>query len=628
MTDHLSRVFRSSFPSAEATDFRTNSWKGPGRSREKLEPLHVTLLHAFAFAAKQDDETGITLIAEREADGETHRSYRALYHDASRMAGALAQAGVRAGDRVLIVLPTSLEFVIAFFAIELLQAVPVPSYPPAALERAELALDRLAHIVADCGAEWCISNGEISPLLGELNFQVKTLRPILVVEDLLAGDAAKAPKARAFPEELAFIQYTSGSTGHPKGVMLEHRNVVANIHAIGQASQITRKDVVVSWLPLYHDMGLIGAILFSIYWRLPLALMSPTAFLKKPVRWLRAIHKYGGTMSPAPNFAFALCVKRVKPEQRAGLDLSSWRLALNGAEPVNLRTVQEFEKAFQPYGFNPRSMLPVYGLAESCLAVAFSRVGELRYELVDRAGLADGQAVEVGGKRAIAVVCVGTPVPGHSVLILDERGQPLPERQVGHVVVRGPSVMKGYYGKGAETSAVLRDGWLWTGDLGYFADGQLYITGRAKDLIIMRGKNHYAEDLERVAETVEGVRPGGTAAFGVYDEEKATDIAMMVCETQVEDKDARVKLVESISEAVGQSCGVALDEVVLVPPGTIPKTSSGKRQRALCRDLYLKDALARPRSGKLRLAMVFARSGAGHFMARMRRMMSPRRAPD
>lgn len=624
----VSRVFRSSFPEAEWTNFRTRSWKGgtPLHAAE-LKPLHPTLLHAFAVAAKLDETTGITLVPEREDDPEEQRSYRSLYHAATRYAGALTQLGVRKGDRVLLVLPTSFEFVIAFFAVELLGAIPVPSYPPALLERAELALDRLCHVAGHAGAAYCITNRALLPILGELVLRVDEMRHLICAEDLERGDPKMAPKARAHATDPAFIQYTSGSTGRPKGVLLLHQSLVANIHAIGQATRINRNDRAVSWLPLYHDMGLIGVLLFCIYWRLPLALMAPTTFLLRPMRWLKTMQNHKGTLSAAPNFAYGLCVKRVRPSERDGLDLSTWRLALNGAEPVNLRTLMDFQRTFAPHGFQKSAFLPVYGLAESSLAVTFTRPGDpLRYQVVDRGHLASGHAVDGEGPGSRAVVCVGAPIPGHEVAVLDEHGEPLPEREVGHVVVSGPSLMDGYFRDREATDKVLRDGMLWTGDLGYFADGELFVTGRAKDLIIVRGRNHYAEDLERVAERVDGVRPGGAVAFGVYDAEKATDLVVVVCETKVSDE-ARGPLAEQVAASVLSDIGVTVDEVVMLPPGTIPKTSSGKRQRGLCRELYLKNELHAAKTGKLRLAMVFVRSGAGLLLSRARRLMS-RREPD
>jgi len=383
-------------------------------------------------------------------------------------------------------------------------------------------------------------------------------------------------------------------------------------------------------LPLYHDMGLIGTLLFSIYWRLPLVLMSPTAFLVKPARWLAAIHRFRGTLSASPNFGYARCVRHVRAAQRQGLDLSCWRVALNGAEPVNAKTLLEFEQAFAPNGFSPAAMLPVYGLAEASLAVTFPRVGDPSRQLaVDRAALAAGHVRPATTDRpSTHLVCVGEPVPGHDVRVVDSAGLPVDPGEVGHIMVKGPSVMQGYFDDPKSTRAVLQDGWLWTGDLGFFEGGGLYVAGRAKDLIIIGGKNHYAEDVERVAEHVEGVRPGGAAAFGVYDEERARDILVIVCESYVDDEAGSAAVVEAVSEQVCQECRVTPDEVVLVPPGTIPKTSSGKRQRALCRQRYLTDQLVPQRTSKLRLAQIFIRSQAGHVRMLARRVLGKRREPE
>ncbi len=625
----LSRVFRSSFPDAEDAAFRTDAWRtGTARSAGELKPLHPTVLHAFAMAAKLDDCDGVTLLPEEEPGETSTRGYRDLYHAARRYAGALTRLGVAPGDRVLIVLPTSFEFLLAFFGAQLVGAVPVPSYPPALLERAEIALDRLVHIGASSGSSVCVTSRQLRPLLGELGLRVRPMKHIVCAEDLEDGDAAAAPKARASGKDPGFIQYTSGSTGRPKGVLLSHHALVANVHAAGQALQVTRADRGVSWLPLYHDMGLIGGLLFFTYWRLHQTLMSPLAFLARPVRWLRAIHEQRATLSIAPNFAYGMCVKRVRPAERQGLDLSSWRATLNGAEPVNMRTVHDFTKTFEPYGFRPDAMLPVYGLAEASVAVTFPRPGEpLRFEVVDRAALAAGKAVPSRGVGSTALVGCGAPVPGHEVLIVDGAGTRLQDRDVGNIVVRGPSLMTGYYADAEATRQVLRDGWLWTGDLGYFADGQLYIAGRAKDLIIVRGRNHYAEDLERQAERVDGVRPGGVAAFGVYDDTKAADLVVIVCETRVEGDAERAALVAQVNARVAEHCGLSVDEVVLVPPGSIPKTSSGKRQRPLCRELYLSGDLGRSRTGKLKLAMIFVRSGAGFLVAQAKRLLAKQRAP-
>ncbi len=611
----INRVFRSSFPEAEDTGFRTNAWRyGLADSPDDLRPLHATLLHALATAAKLEDKIGITLLPERKGDP-THISYRELYHKATYMAEALKDLGVQPGDRVMLVLPTSLDFAVAFFAIQFAGAIVVPAYPPAGL-RLRAGLDRLGHIANHAGVKLCITANLVKPVMGELALRAKGVQNIVAIEDLnLDKKPDKNVKVRAQGSDFSFVQYTSGSTGNPKGVLLTHKNLCSNIQAIGQALRINREDVVVNWCPLYHDMGLIGTFLFSIYWRTPYVLMSPISFLQKPSRWLRAIHDYRATLSPAPNFAYGMCVSRIKPEEREGLDLSSWRMAMNGAEPVNYRTLVDFGNTYKEYGFEMSSFLPVYGLAEGTLAAAFPRPGSpVRFEVVDRQELANGRSVLASGKGSMAVVSVGRKVPGHEILILDENGAELEEREVGHIVVAGDSVMHGYFEDQAATDRVLKDGWLWTGDLGYQADDNLYITGRAKDLIIVRGRNIYAEDIERIGERVEHIRPGGIVAFGVYDEEKKRELVLVVAETKLEDEKAIAELAQKVSEKVAEFCSVDLDEVLIVGPGTIPKTSSGKRQRSLCRAQYLDGTLKPAALGKIELGLVFARAKAGMFL--------------
>jgi acyl-CoA synthetase (AMP-forming)/AMP-acid ligase II len=617
----INRVFRSTFPEVERSNFRTAVWAfGLPERAEELQPLHGTLLHALATAAKLEEKIGITLLPEKEGGPEQHVSYRELYHQATRLSASLSARGVGPGDTVLIVLPTSIEFVATFFAVELLKAIPVPAYPPVGL-RMKAGLEKLALIANHAGTRVCVTNHRIKAVLGELLLRAPVVTQLATIEEL-AGGTAPEERFRTSGDDPAFIQYTSGSTGTPKGVLLTQRNLVSNIHAIGQALRITRTDVVVSWCPLYHDMGLIGTLLFSIYWRTPLVLMSPTSFLAKPSRWLWAIHRFRGSLSPAPNFGYAMCVTRVKDEERRGLDLSSWRFAMNGAEPVNYRTLVDFERTYAPHGFSLDRMYPVYGLAEASLAVTFPRPGSgVRYEVVNRQELANGRAVLASGKGSMSVVSVGQAVPGHYVGVVDEAGEVLPEREVGHVVVSGKSLMEGYFNDEAATSAVLRDGWVWTGDLGYFADRNLYLTGRAKDLIIIRGRNLYAEDIERQAERVPGIRPGAVVAFGTHEPEEESEQVVVVAETRITDRAEREALAQQVRERVSEFCDVTLQEVVLAGPGTIPKTSSGKRQRSMCREVYLAGALRPAKMSKLGLGLVLARSRAGLLINKVKRLL-------
>ncbi|MBO6933454.1 MAG: fatty acyl-AMP ligase [Deltaproteobacteria bacterium] len=617
-----SREFRVSIPDAEHSDFRTRVWAdGIPDGPEELQPHYPTLVHAFFHTLRVGGDTGITLYGEGRKDPVEHRSYADLARESRHLAARLAGHGIGQGDRVLLLLPTSFELISTFFALQLLRAVPVPAYPPAMLERAELALEKLGLIADHSDAKMIVTNRKLRVLMGEI---AESGRPVVTTERLL-GDGRKASvPQKVRKSETAFIQYTSGSTGHPKGVMLSHRNVCANVHAIGQAIRVNRNDVVVSWLPLYHDMGLIGALLFSIYWRLPLVLLSPSSFLIDPRRWLEAITEHRGTLSPSPNFGYARCLRRVRNTE--GIDLSSWRCALNGAEPVSAQTLDEFAERFQIAGFERTAFFPVYGLAETSLAATFPEPGTAVERLqLDRQQLAHGQAIESHGPGSTTVVSVGSAVPGHEVQVVDAHGVDLPDNQVGHIVISGPSVMEGYYDAPEVTHEVKRGDTLWTGDLGFFRDGNLYVTGRVKDLIIVRGKNYYAEDVERIVESIDHARAGCVVAFGVYDEEKQSDLLVVVAETRLTDDDERKALADVIGTEVQERCGLQVDEVVLLPPGGVPKTSSGKRQRALCRDLHLQGELGKERrTGKLGIALAFVRSGMGFATAAAGRLVKRR----
>ena len=627
------RAFRSTFPEPEAVGFRSAAWRfGVPGPTESIDTYYPTIVDALVHAAEVQPPVGIRLLDEEDEDvAPTFRTHAEILSAAKKCASALLEKGLARGERVLIVLPTSFDFIVSFFGIMIAGGIPVPSYPPAMLEKLEIALDRLHHVARHAEVAFCITTPQLRKVLGDLATSHRGFRGVESMDALAnrGEELGEATIAMLAPSDTAFLQYTSGSTGSPRGVRLTQANLCSNVHTQGQGVKMNRRDVVVSWLPLYHDMGLIGAVLCTVYYAIPLVLMSPLAFLSRPVRWLRAIHDYKGTISAAPNFSMALCVKRIRDEDRKGLDLSSWRVLLNGAEPVNYRHVVDFQRRFAENGFPENTILPVYGLAESTLAVSFPKPGEpVRYVVVRRRALAEGRVEFAEGQGTAAIVCLGTAMPGHELLVVDEAGMPLLEREVGHIVVRGPSVMRDYFHDEEETKRVLRNGWLWTGDLGFLHAGDLYVTGRAKDLIIARGHNYYAEDIERVAERVEGARPGGIVAFALIDEEKGTEVAILVCETTLTEEEASErKLASNLSEKISEQTGLKIDEVVLVAPGTIPKTSSGKRQRALTRQRYLADELVPQKTGKMRLALVFARSATG-YLRMLTRSSEKRREPE
>ena len=550
----------------------------------------------FHFAQRDPERVHIHLRLE---NGEMRPiSYGELLAESSAVAAALLEReGLHPGDRVALMLPTGLDFFFAFFGVVLAEGVPVPLYPPWRPKGIEEYAQRQAKILRDSGARLLVTFQEIEQLVRLLRAQIPNLDKVLTLRSL--GKATAAVR-RPLPEDIAFIQYTSGSTGDPKGVVLTHSNIIANIRAIAAALEINSRDVGVSWLPLYHDMGLIGAWFSCLYLGVPIVILSPQAFLSRPERWLWAIHRYRATLSACPNFAYELCLRQVDFQNLEGLDLSCLRATLNGAEPVHPETLEGFTRRFQPYGFRAEALLPVYGLAESSLAVTIPPLS--RKPLLDpidratfeRTGRAEQPADR--GVKAMNFVSAGRPLQGHQVRIVNGQGEPVPTRNQGHIQCRGPSVMRGYFGKAEATASVMRAGWLDTGDLGYMADGELFVTGRVKDIIIKGGRNLYPQELEQITGDVEGIRRGCVAAFSVTGRRLAGERLVVVAETRRTDAEERERLVSAIRERINSQLDILPDEVLLVPPQTVPKTSSGKIRRDGCRRLYEQGKLHSARS--------------------------------
>ncbi len=521
--------------------------------------------------------------------GDVDIRYGDLQRQSGIVAAGLQRLGLQPRQTVAIMLPTSPEYFFAYFGVLRAGAIPVPIYPPARLSQIEEHVRRHTGILANAQASMLITVPEARGVARLLEAHLPGLRQVITVAELGEGGGAALPVV-IHGDDIAFVQYTSGSTGDPKGVVLTHANLLANIRAIGQAIAIRHDDVFVSWLPLYHDMGLICAWLSSLYFAIPLVVMSPLAFLAHPERWLRAIQQYRGTLSAAPNFAYELCVKRIDDAQIEGLDLSSWRIAANGAEPVMPETLRRFTERFVRFGFRPEAMTPVYGLAESTVGLLSPppgrgpRIDAVRREPLSRAGRAEPAAADDSG--ALRFVSCGTPLAGHAVRIVDAAGRELGERFEGRLEFKGPSATSGYY-RNPQQSVRLFDGdWLDTGDRAYRADGEVYLTGRIKDIIIRGGRNIYPHEVEDAVGAVPGVRRGCVAVFGSPDPDSGTERLVVLAETVQTDAAALDALRERIVGASVAVLGEPPDEVVLAPPHTVLKTSSGKIRRTACREQF------------------------------------------
>ncbi len=570
--------------------------QAPGDRLERLRlwssPKASTLVDIVAAPAASNP--GLTALWF-SSDGRTSEplSWRELWEGALAVGSRVSNLLDAEREPILIVAPTSPAFFHAFFGILVAGGVPVPVATPPSLNVSRLGWyqELIGRIATDAGARLLLTTSRYAPVLETcLSASAPGLRVLAIDEPANAIPAGWRP-SMPVPTDLALLQYTSGSTSNPKGVELTHANIVANMGLIGDA--ITTHDSIgLSWLPLYHDMGLIGAALGALYTRLPLLLMPTTLFAKEPASWLRAISAFGATITLAPNFAFQHAVRHVSLEQlAAGTSLRSLETALNGAEPVDAAAVEAFEEKFAAIGLRRGTVRPVYGLAESSLAVTFSDVGEFVVDDVDADALEQQAlarpAIDTGRVRRF--VSVGRPLPTQELYVVDADDRPLADRHVGEVIVRGPSMMRGYYRRPAESAAALRGGFLHTGDLGYLLDGRLYLTGRCRDLIIRYGRNYYPADIEAVVGTIDAAGRGAAVAFSV--EDAGGTRIVIVAETRLRNAEELALLERRIKEACHAAFLFGPDDARLVPLGAIPRTTSGKVRREECRRLYQTAAL-------------------------------------
>ncbi len=549
-----------------------------------------TLIEVLEWhAARNSDRLHLTVLQD-EMTVLGALTYGELAGRAKRVAQGLIVHDVSPGDRVGVMLPTSIEFFVAFFGILYAGAIPVPIYPPMRLSQLEEHLRRQTGILRNAGACMLITMEEGRRLAGLLGNLVESLHTVTTVAQIeVSAKPVTLPQLKE-ASAVALIQYTSGSTGDPKGVVLSHANLLANIRAMGATMDASSADTFVSWLPLYHDMGLIGAWLGCLHYAARLYVMSPLSFLIRPQSWLWAMYRYRATFSASPNFGFELCLAKIADDDLKGLDLSSLRMVANGAEPVSVQTLRKFTKRFGRYGFPAQAMAPVYGLAESSVGLAFPPLG--RVPVIDRVrrdqlsihGIAEPAGPD--DPAVLEIPACGQPLPGHEIRVVDEAGYEIGERREGRVEFRGPSATRGYFHNEPKTRELFHGDWLDTSDRGYMAGGDVFITGRIKDIIIRAGRHLYPQEIEEAVAGVPGVHKGGVAVFGVPDSMSGTERVVVLVETREADQVARAALQAQAHEVVTDVAGTPPDEIVLAPPRTVPKTSSGKIRRSAARDLY------------------------------------------
>ncbi|VTR96187.1 amp-dependent synthetase and ligase : AMP-dependent synthetase OS=Tolypothrix bouteillei VB521301 GN=DA73_41560 PE=4 SV=1: AMP-binding [Gemmata massiliana] len=521
--------------------------------------------------------------------------YATLDREARAVAAALRDV-CGPGDRALLVFAPGLTFVSAFFGCQYAGVVPVPVYPPRPGQIAE-GWRALGHVAADCAPRVILADRIVAPYIptGGADPALAHL-PCIVTDDLDPAGANRWREPRFDPDALALLQYTSGSTSEPKGVMIAHRNLMHNQRVIATALEHFRHvGVGVNWLPPYHDLGLIGGVLQTVYLGAALVLMSPLAFLQNPLNWLRAISRYRADTSGGPNFGYDACVQRSSPEERAALDLSAWSVAAIGSEPINPETMERFAAAFAPAGFAPAAFYPCYGLAESTVFVTGGgRTAPPVVRRLDPRALEQGRALDATSEGAVPVVGCGGPWLDQEVCVVGPESRvQVPAGSVGEIWVRGPSVARGYWNRPDLTEETFRarlsDGsgpYLRTGDLGFLRDGELFVTGRTKDVIVIRGRNHYPHDIEATVQSSNpAFRPGCGAAFEVTRDGQPRLVVVQEVERRFRSADA-AQLAGDVRQAVAERHELQVYDVVLVEAGSVPKTSSGKVRRASCRAAY------------------------------------------
>lgn len=577
---------------------------------ERLKALHERTPGRVAITLQFADRDDLPITCDR------------LLRGSAAFASTLVREEIQPGEVVVLILQHGEELLYAFWGSILHGAI--PSIMPFLTEKLSPERYRadLASLISVTQPAAIVTYPEFEADVRAALKKGDSVRAVILTSQIEVENGLNFQKLRGFergPQDIVLLQHSSGTTGLQKGVALSHQAVFHQLDAYGNSLSLNEEDVIVSWLPLYHDMGLIGMWLGALYFGVPAALMSPLAFLSRPSRWLWSIHMHRATISAAPNFAYGLCARKVTDDELAGLDLSSWRVAVNGSEAVSPETIEHFTRRFAPYGFKAQAMCPAYGLAEASVALT---VGALRRPpLVDRVArepferAREVRPASADERRALRFVSCGRPLRDHDVQIADQSGQALGERRDGRIRFRGPSVTHGYFRNAAATRAAMHDGWMDSGDLGYHVGGELFITGREKDLIIQSGRNVCAEEVEALASTVPGIRPGCVAAFGIHDPVAGTERLVVVAEMRARDRRLREPLQRAVRDRLVDGIGSPPDIVVIADPGSVLKTPSGKIRRAATRDACLAGILGAHQSiarQRVRLQADALRAWAGN----------------
>jgi acyl-CoA synthetase (AMP-forming)/AMP-acid ligase II len=568
----------------------------PARGVERLAPSpvpgdfldHCTTLPGAIeeLVARFPDYECLIVLA---GNGQQQRTTLAGFWQRAKAAQTLFEdRGLVPGDHALLVLPTGGDLVAAYFGVMLAGGVPALSAAPSnRIADHSVYLRFLARVLGNAGARFVLADEEVTEILAAAPGPALAGASLLSTGALPASGAEPATVA-ADPDAVATIQYSSGTTGHPKGVMLSHRAMLNYMRSLRDGVGLRADDVHVNWAPLYHDMGLFGAFLLPLLCGSPTVLIPTMDFLRDPAVWLRALHRYGGAVSWASNFAYALCAQRIEDDEIEGLDLSSWRIAFNASEPVLAPTVEAFARRFAPYGYRPEAMTAAWGLAETVMVCSAHPVGEApRVDRIDRRRLATESVAEPTLGEGVSLVATGQALPNVEIEIRGgETGVRLPERHVGAIWLRSNCLFEGYQNDPARTAEVCVDGWLDSGDRGYLVGDDLFFVAREKDLIVVGGEKYAPHDVEMAINRVDGVRQGCAVAFGVANPESGTEELGAVAETRVEGVEALTDLRGAVRREVARTIGLGIRHLHLVPPGGIDKTTSGKLARRSTRARY------------------------------------------